>query len=318
MRLLDQIVGHQEITSKLLDSFVSGQPAQTFLFVGPSGVGKKQVALGLAQALLCQQDPRACGRCAECLRVEKLHHESLKIVETEGPQIKIEEARQILEFLSLRSLTPKRVIVIDHAQLMNPQTANALLKILEEPPEGTVFFLIAPAVAGILPTIRSRSRIVRFKPVAEHQMKSKSAAPAWALKASQGSFERLADLQEQGEQELRRKAAEVLQLLLLDPDFLLNETWRENFKDRMTAHRLIHYWISFLRDVIVSQKGGLEQVLNQDQSVLIKNLSVFPSDKILFLLQECVVAEQGFVYNQDAVLLTEKLAVQTRRAFYVD
>ena len=59
-RILEQVIGHQEIIEKMLESFEAGRPGQTFLFVGPSGIGKKLTATGFAQALTCEKSPRAC------------------------------------------------------------------------------------------------------------------------------------------------------------------------------------------------------------------------------------------------------------------
>lgn len=190
-RLLDFVLGHQEIIKKMVDSFEAGKPGQTFLFVGPSGIGKKHTAIGLAQALMCPQSKRGCGRCPSCFRVSQPNHphENLRIITPAGAAIKMEQAKEVMEFLSLKSLGGNRVIIIDQAQTLNPQAANALLKTLEEPPEGTFFFLIAPSVAGIMPTIRSRSRIVQFKPLAMEDLAKRVKAPTWALKSAGGSFE---------------------------------------------------------------------------------------------------------------------------------
>ena len=131
------------------------------------------------------------------------------IVEPDGPQIKIDQARSVLEKLSMRSLTENRVIILDQAQSLNPQAANSLLKMLEEPPAGTFFFMIAPTQSGLLPTLRSRSRVVQFHPLTYDQIMTKDKSPSWMIKASAGSFEKLRLLQEPAEQQLRLKAVEL-------------------------------------------------------------------------------------------------------------
>jgi DNA polymerase-3 subunit delta' len=317
MRLLSQIVGHEEIIEKMLHSFVSGRPGQTFMFVGPAGIGKKQVARGLAQALLCEKDLQACGVCSSCLRVANNQHDSLILVEPEGPQIKIDQARAVLEKLSLRSLSKNRVIILNQAQLMNPQAANALLKMLEEPPEGTFFFMIAPTQSGLLSTLRSRSRVVQFHPLTYDQILSKEKAPTWMIKASAGSFEKLALLQEPTEQQVRLKALELLQLFLKDPDFLTNETWRILFKERAQAQKYLAYWISFIRDGIFYAQGGKEQVVNADQLTVIQFLAQRSPHELLSLIQKCLQSERAFGSNQDGVLFLEKIWV-TEKENYVD
>lgn len=319
MRLLADVLGHQEILGKILESFERGQPAQTFLFVGPSGVGKKKSAVALAQALLCHRNSRACGECGDCLRVASNHHESLKILSLGKNQIKIEEARGILDFLSLKSLSQKRIVIIDQAQMMNSQSGNALLKILEEPPEGTYFFLIAPTTKSVLPTIRSRARVVAFKPLSEKEIARKhSSAEPWMLKSSFGSFEKIELLKDQEEQEVRRKAAEVLMLIVRDGDFLNHETWRDSLRDRQSAQRIYGYWVSFLRDAIIQKIGPSDLIQNVDYAKLLEALANLPQPQLEFLVVECLKAEASFQINQDPVLLTERLAILSRRAAHVD
>lgn len=313
-RLLDQVVGHKEVIAKLLGAFASDRPGQTFLFAGPPGIGKKMVAIGLAQALLCETSRTACGRCPSCLRVAARAHESLKVIEPEGAQIKIEESREVIEFLNLQSLTQRRVVVIDQAQILNLQAANSLLKTLEEPPAETYFFLIAPSVAGIISTIRSRSRIVNFKPLSAAEVgKGAGTAPEWAVRASQGSFEKLAHLQEGPEQEARSEAFSLLQQFLEDQDFLTDNTWRDSFKERARSQRILAYWISFLRDVLYYKEDYKKPITNVDQVDLLKKVAGQEVHRLLSLLDKALVAESQIFQNRDVTLLMEEFWIQHRR-----
>lgn len=312
-RLLDFILGHQEIIQKVVESFESGKPGQTFLFVGPNGIGKKQTALGFAQALLCTRTIKGCGQCSSCLRMMQGVHEGLKVVDLEGAAIKIEQAREVIEFLSLKSLTTNRVIIIDQAQNLNPQAANALLKTLEEPPEGTFFFLMAPSASALLPTIRSRSRIVQFKPLKAEDLAKKVKAPAWALKSAGGSFSKLAQLQEGPEQEIRQKAVDILKLFLQDQDFVLNENWRSEFKDRAQAQRLMAYWISFLRDAVYVQEDCKDQIVNMDQGALLKNLADYSREFLLLMSQKALEVERAFATNRDSQLVMEEFHLSLKQ-----
>lgn len=311
-RLLDFVLGHQDVITKLVSSFEQGKPGQTSLFVGPAGIGKKMTAIGLAQALLCPQDHRGCGKCPSCFRVAQGHHEGLKIVSPAGANIKIEQAKEVLEFLSLRSLSGNRVIILDQAQSLNPQAANSLLKTLEEPPSGTFFFLIAPSVAGLLPTIRSRSRVVQFKPLKPEELAKKVKAPAWALKAAGGSFEKLAQLQDGPEQEVRQKSIELLNLFLNDQDFLLNEIWRSEFKDRAQGARIAGYWIGFMKDAVYLQEGQKTQIVNLDQPTLIKTLAENSREFLLNLIQKTLQVEQALLAHRDAQLVIEEFYITSR------
>lgn len=311
-RMLDFVLGHQEIIGKMVASFEQGKPGQTYLFVGPEGIGKKMTAMGLAQTLLCRESLRGCGKCPSCFRLEQGHHDGLKLVTPAGANIKLEQAKEVIEFLSLRSLTGNRVIIIDQAQTLNAQAANALLKTLEEPPAGTFFFLLAPSVAGLLSTIRSRSRIVQFRPLAAEDLARKTKAPAWAIKAARGSFEKLAQLQDGPEQELRGKAVDILKLFLQDRDFLLNDVWRTEFKDRSQGQRMVSYWVGFLKDAIYLQEEAKTQIVNLDQVSLIKDLAEYGREFLLNLIEKSLKVEQALGANRDPQLVIEEFYIQNR------
>lgn len=311
-RLVDFILGHQSIIKKMVDSFEAGKPGQTFLFVGPSGIGKKTTALGLAQALMCPQSRSGCGKCPSCFRAAQGQHENLRIIQPNGANIKIDQAKEILEFLSLKSLGGNRVIIFDQAQTMNAQAANALLKTLEEPPEGTFFFLIAPSVAGIMPTIRSRSRIVQFKPLSMEDLGKRVKAPTWALKSAGGSFEKLAQLQDGPELELRQKSVDILNIFLKDDDFIVNDMWRGEFKDRAQGQRLLAYWAGFFKDAIFLQEEAKAQIVSIDQAPLIKTLAESPRQLLLKLTQGAFQAEQALSANRDPQLVMEEYFISSK------
>jgi DNA polymerase-3 subunit delta' len=313
-RLLDQVFGHKDVVAKLLGTFASDRPGQTFLFVGPNGIGKKKVALALAQALLCETSRTACGACGSCRRVASGTNESLKVIASEGPQIKIEESREVIQFLNLQGLTKHRVIVIDQVQSLNLQAANSLLKTLEEPPPETYFFLIAPSVAGVLATIRSRSRVVGFKPLASEEIaRGAGLAPAWAIRASQGSFEKLARLQEGAEQEFRGEALSLLQQFLEDKEFLTDNNWRDSFKERVKSQRILSYWISFLRDVLYFQEDQMNSIMNVDQEERLKTVSLRSRDLILELVDKALTVEKEIFQNRDVQLLIEEFWIRQNR-----
>ncbi|MEN0058329.1 MAG: DNA polymerase III subunit delta', partial [Bdellovibrio sp.] len=192
--------------------------------------------------------------------------------------------------------------------------ANSLLKTLEEPPEGTFFFLIAPSMAGVMPTLRSRSRTVQFKPLTEEGLSRRVKAPAWALRSARGSFEKLSQLQEGPELEVRKKALDILQLLFRDQDFLLNETWRAEFKDRQQGQQVLAYWTSFLKDVVCLQESATDQVVNMDQMKFLQDLTEYRREFLLDLMQKTLRAEQALVSNRDPQLVVEELYVTSFRS----
>jgi DNA polymerase-3 subunit delta' len=176
------IVGHDAIVESFRAMLARGRLASTFLFVGPPGVGKRTFALALAKTLLCQTRPaellEPCGACSGCLQVAAGTHPDLLRVSKPADKSFIpldlligpKERRMQQGLCHDISLKPfmggRRVAVIDDADYLNEEGANSLLKTLEEPPPRSVLILIGTSPDRQLPTIRSRSQTIRFRPLA--------------------------------------------------------------------------------------------------------------------------------------------------------
>lgn len=145
------------------------------LFYGPQGSGKKQAALFFAQACNCRVDNgRPCNICASCKKISAGMHPDMIFI---GPAekrkvITISQIREIGGIIASRANEAVfRMICILHADLMNPQAQNALLKMLEEPPERTFFILAVEQTVPLLPTILSRCRRIDFQALSQHEIK---------------------------------------------------------------------------------------------------------------------------------------------------
>jgi len=176
------ILSHADVIEQLRRRFAAGKIYGTFLFVGPAGVGKRTVARRLAQTLLCQagrrEDFEPCGTCEDCRLMAAGTHPDLLTVEkpAERSFIPVEaflgdrEHRMqegLCHDIALRPFRGgRRVAIIDDADYLNEEGANCLLKTLEEPPPKSVMILIGTSPDRQLPTIRSRSQIIRFRPLA--------------------------------------------------------------------------------------------------------------------------------------------------------
>lgn len=257
-RLIDAVVGHAETWGRLIAADRNGHLPHAMAFTGPSGVGKRLVARALAQVLVCESaaDHRPCGTCGGCRRVEAGSSEALVLIEPEKNQIKLDAAHSILEFLALRRVTRARVVIINEAQMMNAQTANACLKVIEEPPPATYFILITPEISQLLPTLRSRCQVVRFSPLGDDDLKrAAGGAPAeWMVKAARGSLERLATYREPEVVALRETALEYLRDALSGRRQGLHAVLT-SIKDRERALTTIQFLQRLLRDWSV---GDLE------------------------------------------------------------
>jgi DNA polymerase-3 subunit delta' len=143
------------------------QLAHAFLFSGETGIGKRLFAFEFAQLLLCLEpsENRACGKCQNCNLGKNCQHPDLVIIESEeiGKSIKIDQIRELADFVNKTSHSGgNRVVIVNEAHELNVNSANALLKTLEEPGSDTYILLISNLPALLPATIRSRCQRIQF------------------------------------------------------------------------------------------------------------------------------------------------------------
>ena len=134
-----------------------------WLITGPPGSGRSVAALCFAAALQCESEYPGCGHCRSCATTMAGTHADVRRVVPEGLSIGVDEMRAIVASASRRPTTGRwQVVVVEDADRLTEGAANALLKVVEEPPAQTVFVLCAPSVdpEDIAVTLRSRCRHV--------------------------------------------------------------------------------------------------------------------------------------------------------------
>jgi DNA polymerase-3 subunit delta' len=173
------IFGHDDVVEQFRRILTSGRLASTYLFVGPPGVGKRRFAIELSRSLLCTETAEAslepCGNCESCRMFAAGNHPDLELVGLPPDKTTLpialfigdDEHRNqegLCHRIGLRPFFGRRkVAIIDDADHFGIASANCLLKTLEEPPPSAVLILIGTSPSRQLPTIRSRSQIVRFR-----------------------------------------------------------------------------------------------------------------------------------------------------------
>jgi DNA polymerase-3 subunit delta' len=163
MTVWDDLVGQAPVITRLQQA-VAGDirgvgMTHAWLFTGPPGSGRSNAALAFAAALQCEQG--GCGACHSCHNVAIGSHPDVRVTRTEKLSIGVEDVRELVRTAALAPVGRRyQVMVIEDADRLTEPAANALLKAVEEPNARTVWLLCAPTVEDVLPTIRSRTRLV--------------------------------------------------------------------------------------------------------------------------------------------------------------
>lgn len=179
--LLARLETQPRVREFLARAVASGRASHAYIFLGAPGSGKLDAAWALAQALLCEND--GCGACDACVRVARHTHPDVHHLAPESATgYLIAQIRDLLDDVALAPIRAQRkVYIIERAEQLRANSANALLKTLEEPPAGVTFILLGTAQDTILPTIVSRCQCVPFRTispvVAAHDVERATGLP---------------------------------------------------------------------------------------------------------------------------------------------
>lgn len=282
------LIGHDWAVDLLREHIARNQVRHAYLFTGPRGVGRRTLALKLAQALNCAQPPspgEPCEACRNCTRIERMQHPDLTVVqaEQEGGVLKVDQVRELQRSLALHPYEARyRVALLLRFEEAHPSAMNALLKTLEEPAPRVVLLLTAESAESLLPTITSRCEVLRLRPLPVEQA-SQGLQTRWGLPAPEAAL--LAHISngrpgfaQQLHQEPERLAQR--QTWLEDQMRLLSASRVERFayvdplsKDKEALRRVLLVWLSYWRDVLLTACGACAPITNLDHQEEIERLA---------------------------------------------
>jgi DNA polymerase-3 subunit delta' len=319
-----QIFCQDKAIELLQRAFISDRAAHAYIFAGPEGVGKFRTSREWAKLLLCH-DPvikndfaESCGKCRSCQLFDGDSHPDFSHIYKElreftedgkgkGPPVDL-PINVIREFLiakvSIRpSLSRRKVFVISEAERLNASSQNSLLKVLEEPPLYCCIVLLCTRLEKLFPTIKSRSQIIRFSPIAEDNIieslkkmgidNKRARYFARLAEGSLGMAGQWAKL-ELADAELYKIKKELICSLadydladaldlaeeLLDKSRKVAAVWTELDKNtsktdinRKAAKTLIRMFISAFQDVMKQKMQPAEKAVNFDQNEHVKKIA---------------------------------------------
>jgi DNA polymerase-3 subunit delta' len=273
---LTEFYGNERIVDYFRKAITQNQLGHAYLFSGPSGVGKATLARVLCKALLCRNPSSEgpCEVCPSCHKFETGNHPDFHPFVPDGLYFKIDQVRSIIHTVSLKPVESRwKTYLLEGADYMRDEGANALLKVLEEPPGETIYFLISEMVESLLPTVRSRCQHFAFQPLQPEELRralvekmgyTQSEAEKMA-RYSHGSIGRALTLNVEEYTEMRDRLLGVLEAALLPRTYYqLYDGIRSITVERVEMSERLLILEELIRDLLVIQSDENASAIHQD------------------------------------------------------
>lgn len=277
MYRFEEICGNAGLVAHLQGALRRKKTSHAYLFLGGEGMGKKQLARTFAMCLECEaEQTEPCGQCSSCRAFLAGSHPDIVTIRPSKKTLGVDDIReQILEDVKLKQYRyPYKIYIVEQADTMTVQAQNALLKTLEEPPSYAVFLLLAERMENFLPTVLSRTVVLKLRPlpeqtVADYLCRKKLVPPeeARVLAAyAQGSIGRAMFLmEEEGFAAMRQDILSKMERLTQTP---LSEVllWAKDWEQYKNDLRFLDMMGLWYRDVLVAKRlGDSSKLIQQDK-----------------------------------------------------
>lgn len=298
-----EIVGHNKQIQQIQQIIKNNKTAHAYLFSGPEGIGKKKVAEEFIKYLNCinpdKEGIMSCESCASCIRMNNNNQPDFFVVTDIDGRIKIEQVRNLVASLSLKNVITKyKCVIINNCELITPEGANSLLKVIEEPEENVIFFLITSNENKLLPTIRSRTQKINFQQLSSLELKRLadefdlfSDRIDFLIEFSQGSFGKLVNL-------------------LSDNDFLGELEEFQDIFSEITKKPL--FQLMYKGKLFEKDKKKLLRFLDFYIYTLEKEFLEYPKDTIQDIIDEIIKAQEMLLRNINPRFVGEMLLIKTK------
>ncbi|MBU3911641.1 MAG: DNA polymerase III subunit delta' [Candidatus Omnitrophica bacterium] len=317
------IIGQDTAIKALKGIIAERQVIGSYIFMGPDGVGKRTTAIALAKAINCIREVQegACD-CASCKKIDSGNHPDVFVILPEGKRgaIKIGKIRDVIYEASLKPYEgKKRVFIINDAEAMTEEAQNALLKVLEEPPDNHILILTSCNLAGVLPTALSRCKVLKFYNLSRDEiqpfLKSRGAEDKEAVLFSHMAMGSLGRAMAFKEKNMMAKRDRLVNNFFFRKSALLHEDLltEDMGDDKEEGLNLLLCWY---RDMLVSKFTQEDKELfNIDRSVEISSYAQRFSKEKLERDISAIVNTIGYIKrNVNPKIALFDMAVELKRS----
>ena len=319
-----------DVARILLNSFKHNHLSHAYILEGLIGTKRIDTAMWIAKTLLCRNlddNYTPCGVCHNCRRVDSLTHPNLFYVQAEGEIIKKKQIKELLiEFSRASTENGPRIYIIDEAEKFNQESANTLLKTMEDPGKDIYQIMITSQINSLLKTIVSRAQVLHFKPIGKKQIQQELSNEGFSPLLVDAVSEYTNNTDKAKEMVSNKVIFDTLNLAIDIYRYLLTKEksiiliFKEQrdiiFQQSETTDFFLTMMILFLKDLLNYKIRYLDLIVFETEIELIEKLSERISQKkIEDQLETMLDLKSRLKYNINNQLAFDKMLVYLERGF---
>ena len=284
--------GREDIARLFENCISKDKLAQAYILSAPQGMGKKTVLNYVLSLMLCK-DHTSCGECLSCKSLEAGAHPDVVHLTREADKatLGVGRVRDIKNEVYTRpAMADYKAVVVYEAHLATIEAQNAMLKMIEEPPEKVVFFLLCDTMAPILPTIVSRAIVLNIKPLPAGALKEITGADDFQISICDGNVGRLKELTEDsGYSRVRDEVIDAFSSLTSEDPYTPYAVASRFDKLKENKEDVFDIILSFVRDAYCKKKNIDSCIINKDKMNYINAFASKAKEDALWRIMNLIV-----------------------------
>ncbi len=316
------IIGHERVIETLKNAIRNNRMFHCYLFTGEESIGKKLVALAFAKALLCKgKGVEPCNSCSSCLKFDKFNHPDLELIEPEKDLIPKQRIDDLIKSMAIAPLeSERRVVIIDECHKMGIEAQNELLKTLEEPPLYVNIILITSNVNTLIPTILSRSQVIKFYPVENQKivrlLREKFDKPLeeanFIADFTKGCVGKSIELsQSEDFFNMREDALNTIHRIITGDKMNIMNSVSFFIENKESIDKIMDIMLYWFRDLIIYKElGDSSLIVNKDKIQLLSSQTFLNKDRINDIIEYIMKTKEHIKNNVNFQLAIETMLLK--------